>query len=110
MIFADYNYYTDCYSGRTLTSDNFAFYIAKAGYFINYATMGRIGENVPDSVKMAACAVAEVYCNYDEFGRISHESVDGYDVSYISDTSLYAELCDTLEIYLASSNLLYRGM
>ena len=110
MIFADYNYYTDCYAGRLLTSDNFAFYMTKAGYFINYATMGKIGEDVPDSVKMAACAVAEVYFNYDEFGRISHESIDGYDVTYVSDTSLHSELSDTVETYLASSNLLYRGM
>lgn len=110
MIFADYNYYTDCYAGRLLTSDNFAFYMTKAGYFINYATMGKIGEDVPDSVKMAACAVAEVYFNYDEFGRISHESIDGYDVTYISDTSLHSELSDTVETYLATSNLLYRGM
>ncbi len=110
MIFADYNYYTDNYSGRILTSDNFAFYISKAGYFLNYATMGRIGEIVPDCVKMAACAVAEIYYNYDEYGRISHESMDGYDITYLTDTTLQAELADTIEMYLAPSNLLYRGL
>ena len=110
MIFADFNYYTDCYMGRLLTSDNFAMYMTKAGYYLNYATMGKIGENVPDCVKMAACAIAEVYLNYDEFGKVARESVDGYDVSYVTDTSLSNELVDTAQTYLAASNLLYRGI
>lgn len=134
-MYADYKYYTEVYGGDA-SEDEFRRYAARASAYIDYYTFGR-AQACPqlDGVKMACCALAELYCQIETAkktaaagiarslssdGEIKSETVGSYSVTYEGGAEsaskaakLAAEseqmLADTARRYLAGTGLLYRG-
>lgn len=77
MAYADYEFYTSTYKGKTVKQANFDFYAERASDYLD-----KIAENsiaLDDiKIKKACCAVAEAYQLNDNGGRIVSESVSGY--------------------------------
>lgn len=88
-MYADYTYYTDVYCGDAVTSDAWPRLAVQASAYLDRLTLGRLAgrEDVPDTVRMAVCAVAEVLqrfaaCTDASISGISSENTDGYSVTY----------------------------
>ena len=66
MAYADYEYYTAAYLGKTIQKADFPRLSLRASYFLDYYTQGRAASNSElDALKMACCAVAEQYQSID---------------------------------------------
>ena len=89
MAYADYTFYTGIYGGDQLTKELFSKLSEKASAYIDRITYQRLihGAKITDNVKMAVCAVSEVYAKRQEQESnrpigVQSENVDGYSVSY----------------------------
>lgn len=121
MAYADYTYYTDTFYGDLIPEDSFDKCITRASDYIDRLTMNRAASyTADDSVKKAACAVAEQYMLIGSArasvaaGEIASESVGSHSVSYRSgvETSVALEngIYNIAVSYLANTGLLYRGV
>lgn len=113
MIYIDYEYYTNNYSGRMITETDFAYLSRKASAYLDTLTLGRITEGwkTDERVKNACCAVAEVYALKNAGGEVASETNDGASITYVtSGKSTAQRLADAAAIYLSSTGLLYRGI
>lgn len=111
-MYADYKFYSEQYHGTVGESD-FPRLAVKAAAFLDYYTMGRVKSDPElDAVKMASCALVDKYSeieqNAAQTGKKS-ESVGSYSVTYQTAQEIKAELADIARMYLAGTNLLYRG-
>lgn len=83
---ADYNFYREIYQGSLIPQENFSAAFLRAHAFLSSITCGRLtAENMTDNIRMAACAVAEVYFAQRQApcaAGIKSENVDGYSVTY----------------------------
>ncbi|MFA7636775.1 MAG: hypothetical protein WCX81_03325 [Monoglobales bacterium] len=104
----DYDYYSNIYRGNIIPCENFAKSICKAEYYIDGLIFGRDTAGFEESVKLAACNIAELLYLDETRQGISAENVDGYSVSYRGN-DIEKSIADAAEIYLASSGLLYAG-
>lgn len=121
-MFADYDYYTSVYGGEVIPLAQYARSEAKAAAFIGELTFSRVVKLpfVPEEVKQASCAGAEVFYKYDKILAelspcIKSETVDGYSVSFAGTNEIRqqcrAEAEDTISVYLPRSHSLrYRGV
>ena len=121
MAYADYTYYSETFYGDMIPDESFDKYITRASDYIDRITMNRAASyTADDSVKKAACAVAEQYMLIDSAratiasGEIASESVGSHSVSYRSGAetavTLEAGLYDIAAGYLSNTGLLYRGV
>ncbi len=116
--YADYKFYQDVYCGNTISDETqFKRLAIDASFFLNELTFGRIKEPYSDEVKMATCAVADIgYRELKENSeeQIASESVGPHSISYVKknkSTEEYAkEKIRTVQMYLSSTGLLYRGL
>ena len=109
-MYADYNFYVTQYHG-TVSESEYPHLAVKAGAFLDYYTMGRAKDNPElEAVKMAFCALVDKYSAIEQntAGKKS-ESVGSYSVTYQTVDEVRAELADITRMYLAGTNLLYRG-
>ena len=85
MPYADFTFYQEQFHGQQIASEEeFLSAAVKASCYLDWLTNGRIKNlsEVPDEVRMAECAVSEIYqCNSTK-GGIHSESNDGYQVVY----------------------------
>lgn len=123
MIYADYTFYLDDFFGIQITDENEYMRCAvRAAADIDYYTMGRAKDNAEsDAVKLASCAVAEIYqiigksqsAAASEKGELASESVGSYSRSYRSSAetanNARMQIKAAIEHYLAPTGLLYRG-
>ncbi len=136
MIYADYDYYTNSYFGRSIQEDDFPRFALRASQYIDYITMGKAEARAElEAVKMCCCALAEQYQVIEtsqelaqkslsaasESGtEVSSETVGSWSRSYRSGgesaqsaAQAAAEgrsiLLDITRQYLAQTGLLYRG-
>lgn len=112
MRYADYEYYLNIYGGA-LTEDEFNAQIVNASAYLDYLTMCRINKKMlvsyGDAVKLAACAVAEVYHRCSK-GELVSQSVGSWHKTYkASDKGIDQQLTDAAERYLLWTGLIYRG-
>ena len=120
-MFADYEFYTDIYHGTSIPKADFSKNERMAAAFIDALTFGRASRltDVPEEVKLASCAGAEVFYKYTKaldaqpIG-VKSESVDGYSVSFTDTTELHRQreraVTDAISLYLPRSHpLRYRG-
>ena len=121
MAYADYAYYVETFYGDLIPEDLFDKYISRAGDYIDRLTMNRAKDyTADDSVKKAACAVAEQYMLISNAratitnGEIASETVGSHSVTYRSGadtvTALKDALSDVAAEYLSNTGLLYRGV
>lgn len=113
MIYADYDYYINDYSGRAIAETDFPRLSRQASAYLDGLTCGKIrGPWVDDSrVKDACCAVAEVMYKQEQGGEVASESNDGTSVTYVtSGKSAEQEMYYFAALYLSNTGLLYAGV
>ena len=113
MIYADYDYYINDYSGRAIAETDFPRLSRQASAYLDGLTCGKIrGPWVDYSrVKDACCAVAEVMQKQEQGGEVASESNDGASVTYVtSGKTAQNRMCDAAVMYLSSTGLLYAGV
>ena len=109
MKYVSFNYYTEEYLGRTISSENEFFSICiRAEAYIDRLTDGHITE-VTDDIKNAVCAVCDVIHRADRERGIKSESVDGYSITLDHSQTSERTLYETARLFLPSY-LLYRGV
>lgn len=128
-MYADYNFYVERYHG-SVDESVFPMLAEKASGYLDYYTMGKAKYNAElEPLKMACCALVDQYYEIDKLqaaygesaskaaslGKKS-ESVGSYSVTYLSTeefkgnmAALKAERAEIVKMYLAGTNLLYRG-
>lgn len=129
MMYADYEFYTSQYRGN-VKEPLFSSMVIRASSFLDYYTMGKAKANAGlYELKMACCALVDKYAEIEalslaaqeslsggaSYGKVS-ESVGSYSVTYQTPSDfrsqqkeLKAELAEIARMYLAGTNLLYRG-
>ncbi len=113
MIYADYDYYLNEYSGNAVAEADFTRLSRQASAYLDSLTCGKIrGPWVDDSrVKDTCCAVAEVMYKQEQGGEVASESNDGTSVTYVtSGKSAEQEMYYFAVLYLSNTGLLYAGV
>lgn len=87
--YADYTFYKEQFHGSTIPEAAFSSVILRASIYIKYITFGRIDDaEIPEEVRLAACAVAEVMYKSDAAGQQKEkksETVGNVSVSYVTE-------------------------
>lgn len=112
MVYADYDYYLDEYSGNAVAEADFTRLSRQASAYLDSLTCGKIrGTWVDDSrVKDACCALADILHAQEQGGEVASESNDGASVTYVnSSTTPQQRLYNVAAMYLSSTGLLYAG-
>lgn len=90
-MYVDYAYYASEYGGKIIPEEKYSGYERRAEAYIRKITYvrGDIFSMESDMVKDAVCAVADVYCSYDQkqasAGMVKSENNDGYSVTYVTE-------------------------
>ena len=85
MAYADFTFYQNQFRGGQIGSEEeYLSADAKAACYLDWLTNGRIKRlaQVPDGVRMAECAVSELYQSSSARRGIHSEANDGYQVVY----------------------------
>lgn len=86
MVYADYDFYTDAYCGKTISADDWPALAMRASAYIDALTFGRLaaGAEIDDAARLAVCAVAEAErrAAAGPTDTVKSENVDGYSVTY----------------------------
>ena len=112
MVYADYDYYLNEYSGNAVAEADFTRLSRQASAYLDSLTCGKIrGTWVDDSrVKDACCAVAEVMQKQEKGGEVASESNDGASVTYVTGSATPEQrMYNAAVMYLSSTGLLYAG-
>lgn len=112
--YVGYEYYKESFFGSKIPEKAFPKYEMQAEAFLQRITFGRVKRlpEIPDEVKKAICAMAEV--NYQEDKKTpgaKSETIDGYSVTF-ADTggnAKAAEMYQAAKDYLSDTGLLFRG-
>lgn len=128
-MYATYEFYKNTYGGSVSEAD-FPRLAVKASVYLDYYTMGKAkGSADMEAVQMACCALVDKYSELESISvsaqkRVSEaasvgkksESVGSYSVTYQTadefkgmEQNLKADIAEICRIYLAGTNLLYRG-
>lgn len=123
MPYAEYAFYTDTYGGDTVPQTLWNRIAVRADAYVDRMTFARLhapSTVIPDSVRMAACAVAdEIYAQTQADAQhtsgVASENTDGYQVNFESamDTIVRHDraMLDALDTYLPRSHpLRYAGV
>lgn len=122
MSYADYAYYAGTFVGNKISEADFPSLARDASANIDRMTLGKLKSMpiIPDSAKMATCAVAERIQIAQKAETesanpaIKSESVDGDSVSYNDSVTIRAQLYADYENaalpYLYGTGLLYAGV
>lgn len=87
-MYVDYAYYASEYGGEIIPEKKFSGYERRAEAYIRKITYvrGYIFSADSDMVRDAVCAVADVYCSYDQKQAVvKSENNDGYSVTYVTE-------------------------
>lgn len=118
MAYVDFNYYSNTFRGTDIKDENeFIKAEKKASLLVNLLTKHRVSvmKEIPDEVKDAVCAAAEIYGS--EYGKVhagvKSENTDGYSVTYTDavaeDSAADKKAAEEIRKYLRFTGLLYRG-
>ena len=118
-VYADSDFYTREYLGgraAVIPSAYFPFYARKASSYIDQYTFDRIGNTVPEAVRLCCCELAETLYRFDNspsLNGVSNERVGDISVTYESAELKRQNLPKTIKgvisSWLACTGLLYRG-
>lgn len=110
MSYADYSYYTDSYKGIAIyDAEDFARLIIRASSYLDQITGGRAKTAADsDALKMAACAIAEIWQNKEQGGELATQSVAGWSRTFVTTKSSEQRMRESAELYLADTGLLSR--
>lgn len=113
MKYVDYNFYVTEYGG-SLPESEFDKQVSKASAYVKHVTMGRISDaalaRFGEEIKMATCAVLEVYHTTATGGELASQTVGPWTKVYKgSGKTTDDKLRDAVEPYLLVTGLMYRG-
>lgn len=121
--YADYAFYVTEFAGNIIPNEEFQRVIAKASAYIKNIIFSRVDEsNVPEEVKAAACAAAEIIYNTETSSTGSEEkkseTTDGYSVTYVNERMdgqtmedlIQKKVREAAKVYLLPTGLLFRGV
>lgn len=117
--YANYTYYTGTYLGTAIAQADFPRLALYASAFLDalsddgLAAIVTAGTDTAtiDKIKLATCAVAEVYQAQEAGGEITSERVGSHSVTYnVAAGKPQAKLLDAAKLYLGRSGLLYQGV
>lgn len=112
MAYADYPFYRETYRGKQLSEEDFKRLSVRSAYELDLMTMNRIKEPIPDTVRLAACAVAEILYQAEKANgqEVASESIGKQSVTYVQTGKNSHEKCrEAAAVYLYGTGLLYRG-
>lgn len=116
MRTVSYEFYSETYKG-TLDQATFERLMVPSSAFVDDLTMGRAAsENLSADellrVQLALCAVADAKAMEEEMGGVTQETNDGVSITYGAQYAAQGEkrIRDAAVVYLAQTNLLYRGV
>jgi hypothetical protein len=114
--YIDYAFYVDPYRGK-LEEEEFYRYAVHAAAYLDTVTHGRITEELSqrdiERVKLALCAVTDIYATEAKIGNIASETNDGVSVSYRTGTeekTTSRQAWEAAVRFLGNTGLLYRGV
>lgn len=113
MAYADYEYYKNQYNGNAIPASDFPRLAIRASAYLDSITFGRISSDaVSDKVKMATCAIADLYYKDEKGGELASETVGSYSRSFnkAKPKTLEVKLWTEAVMYLGNTGLLYRGI
>lgn len=111
MAYADYAFYHTIYRGKPIPDCDFDSLAERASEIIDLHTLGKAKTyTADDSVKKACCAVVECLFVSDTASNIKSESIGNYSVSYADSPSNQTLITSKLNLHLAMTGLLYRGI
>ena len=113
MVYADYDYYLNEYSGNAVAEADFARLSRQASAYLDSLTCGKIrGTWVDDSrVKDASCALADILHAQEQGGEVASESNDGASVTYVTGSATPEQrMYNAAAMYLSGTGLLYAGV
>ena len=113
MVYADYDYYLNEYSGNAVAEADFTRLSRQASAYLDSLTCGKIrGSWVDDNrVKDACCAAAEILHAQEQGGEVASESNDGASVTYVTGNATPQQrLYNAALMHLSSTGLLYAGV
>lgn len=113
-MYADYEFYRTEYSGNQISEADFLRNANLSSAYLDRITSGRAkrveGEERLFLLKMACCAVAEIFFLEASGGDITSESTDGYSYSRSGNSvPLEARKRGAAALFLGDTGLLYRG-
>lgn len=114
MHTVSYQFYTQVYHGK-LSEDDYLALSMRASAYVDDLTMGRSSGELTEAdalrVDLALCAVADAMHTAHELGGVTSQTNDGVSVSYAADYAAATgqHVRDAAIVYLAQTNLLYRG-
>ncbi|RDU21935.1 head-tail connector protein [Anaerosacchariphilus polymeriproducens] len=119
MAYVDYTYYSLSYllgKQASIAETEFPYYAMKATKKIDQYTFNNIDStNIPESVKMCCCELAESFYNQDSNSNtnVASERVGEYSVSYVTGQAVEdakkAVIKEIIYNWLSDTGLLYRG-
>lgn len=110
MPYSDFEFYKGTFCGKViLKEEEYLSSSVKAGCYLDWLTNGLIKamEKVPFEVKMAECAISELYFENEARRGVKSETNDGYRVDYIEPSE--QQMYHTAVMYLPKE-LIYRGI
>lgn len=123
MVYADFEYYSNCFLGDSIPEEDFGKYAVRASREIDRLTMGRAakaGENMIPGLSNCTCEIAELLHAEDAAaqrtgnGIIASESNDGISVSFVQGAAadrIAGKVLETAKHWLCwPVNLLYPGV
>jgi hypothetical protein len=117
MAYASYDYYTQDFFGKAITStDEFSRLAERASEYIDFVTFGRaaVYTATNDLLKKACCAVAEAMKINEEGGGVVAETVGKITRNYAAGVSTAPteeqRLYRAVSRYLSRTGLLYLGV
>lgn len=110
MPYADFNFYQTDFCGNLISSEEeYLASAVKAKCYLDWLTNGQLknAEVIPEEVKLAECAVSELYHTNSSRQGIHSETNDGYQVVFSEpkETEIYRTAVRYLPSYLV-----YRGI
>ncbi len=110
MPYSDFNFYQTEFCGTVIgAAEDFASAAVKAKCYIDWLTNGALkgAEDIPDEVRLAECAISEMYFELENRRGVHSESNDGYQIVYESpdETEMYR-----IAVRYLPAFLIYRGI
>ena len=101
MTTVTYDFYTDVYHGNIISADDFNRLTARALTYLDSIKIADLPDI--DAVKMAICAVAELWQQTENGGELASQSVGSWSVSYITTNKSFSrKLFDAAKLYIPS--------
>lgn len=119
--YANYAFYTTEFDGNIIPEETFHRVAARASAYVKAITFSRVDENnIPEEVKAATCAVAEIIYKAESptnekekksetVGKLSVSYVTEQEDGQIKEKVLRKKQYAAAYPYLATTGLLYRG-